>query len=67
MIGQTAETERRKGSPASARQWDEASVFQVLAQRPDGAEAAVARRILDWAKAAGSEPSLDRALLAGKA
>jgi hypothetical protein len=51
VIGQTAEAERLKRPNGSGKQWNEASFFDVLAQRSDGSEQAVARRILDWATA----------------
>jgi len=47
VIGQTAEAERRKGSPSPRKKWDETSFFSVLTAR-GGQEAAVARSILDW-------------------
>jgi hypothetical protein len=53
VIGQTAEAERRKGSTVSTKQWDEASVFEILGSRADGNEAGVARRILEWASGHG--------------
>ena len=53
VIGQTAEAERRKGSTVSTKQWDEASVFEILGSRADPNEAAVARRILEWASGQG--------------
>ena len=51
VVGQT-ETARRKkkvdqGEP---RQWDESSFFSELSQRRGEQEAAVAQRLLDWAK-----------------
>ena len=51
VVGQT-ETARQKkkvdrGEP---RQWDESSFFSDLSQRRGEQEAAVARRLLDWAK-----------------
>ena len=51
VIGQTAEAQQKKApGSAGARQWDEASFFQDLESRRGPIEAAVARRILDWAK-----------------
>ena len=54
VVGQT-ETARQKkkvdrGEP---RQWDESSFFLELSQRRSEQEAAVARRLLDWAKKHG--------------
>jgi hypothetical protein len=49
IIGQTAGVELRKGS-SSGKQWDEASVFEVFASR-GATETAVARRLMDWARA----------------
>ena len=51
VIGQTAEAQQKR-SPArrEARQWDEPSFFQELEARRGNAEAAAARKILEWAK-----------------
>jgi hypothetical protein len=51
VMGQTAEAERRKAATPASKQWDEESVFAVLSSR-SGGEAAVARRLLDWARVA---------------
>ena len=51
VIGQTAEAQQKKSSARrEARQWDEPSFFQELEARQGSAEAAVARKILEWAK-----------------
>jgi hypothetical protein len=51
LVGQTAEAQRKKASPAlETRQWDESSFFQTLEERTSIKEATSARRILEWAK-----------------
>ena len=54
VVGQT-ETARQKKKPdrGESRQWDEASFFLDLSQRRGEQEAAVARRLLEWAKKHG--------------
>jgi hypothetical protein len=54
VVGQT-ETARlkKKVERGEARQWDESSFFLELRQRRNEQEAAVARRLLDWAKQRG--------------
>jgi len=52
FVGQTAEAQRKKGSPApETRRWDEPSFFQDLEERRGKDEAEAAKRILGWAKA----------------
>ena len=50
VVGQT-ETARQKktGRPGELRQWDESSFFADLSRRRGEQEAAVARRLLEWA------------------
>jgi hypothetical protein len=51
VIGQTAQAQGRKsGGRLETRQWDEPSFFQELERRRGGTEAAVAKKILEWAK-----------------
>ena len=51
VIGQTAEAERKKSTGSrESKQWDEDSFLRELELRRDKDEAAVARRLLDWAK-----------------
>lgn len=51
VIGQTEEARGRKADgSAPLRQWDETSFFEDLEERRGPEEAAVARKILDWAK-----------------
>ncbi|HMD96251.1 MAG TPA: hypothetical protein VKM93_02820 [Terriglobia bacterium] len=51
VIGQTAEASTRKSaSPPVKRQWDEESFFRELSDRKGAKEAAVARKILEWAR-----------------
>jgi hypothetical protein len=50
VVGQT-ETARRKKD--EVRRWDESSFFLALSERPGEREAAVARRLLEWAKKHG--------------
>jgi hypothetical protein len=54
LVGQTAEAQRKKASPAlEARQWDEPSFFQALEERTGTQEVTAARRILEWARVRG--------------
>lgn len=53
VVGQTAEAQRRKGSPTTTEPWDAESFFGILQQRADPSEDRVARRILDWAEHRG--------------
>jgi len=55
VFGQTSEAIVRKSTPGPRpkRQWDEESFFVDLVERRGEAEAGVARRILDWARAQG--------------
>jgi hypothetical protein len=54
LVGQTAEAQRKKASPAlEARQWDEPSFFQALQERTGTQEVTAARRILEWARVRG--------------
>lgn len=51
VLGQTVETQQRKSSAAQeTKQWDEGTFLQDLETRRGQVEAAVARKILDWAK-----------------
>lgn len=50
VFGLTAEAEQRKATARPSRQWDEASFFQELEREGGGAEANVARQILEWAR-----------------
>ena len=51
VIGQTAETEVRKDPDGrEKRQWDEASFLKHMEAKNGPAQAAVARRIVDWAR-----------------
>jgi hypothetical protein len=54
VVGQT-ETARQKktGGRGELRQWDESSFFADLTRRRGEQEAAVARRLLDWANQSG--------------
>lgn len=52
VVGHTAEAQQRKGSQSlDRRQWDESSFFEELNRRHETADAAVARRILEWGRA----------------
>lgn len=54
VVGQTESARRKKtGERGEPRQWDEPSFFSELTQRRNEQEAAVARRLLDWAKSRG--------------
>jgi hypothetical protein len=61
VLGQT-ETARQKKSADrdEARQWDEASFFSDLSRRRGEQDAAVARRLLEWAKGNGLRISWGR-------
>jgi hypothetical protein len=51
VVGQTVEAQQKKmGAARERRQWDESSFLQEPELSRDIKEAAVARRILDWAK-----------------
>ena len=51
VVGQTVEAQQKKmGAARERRQWDESSSLQELESRRDVKEAAIARRIIDWAK-----------------
>jgi hypothetical protein len=51
VVGQTESArQKKKVDRGEPRQWDEASFFLDLSQRRNEQEAAVARRLLDWAK-----------------
>ena len=51
VVGQTETArQKKKVDRGESRQWDEASFFSDLSQRRGEQEAAVARRLLDWAK-----------------
>ncbi len=51
VVGQTETArQKKKVDRGESRQWDEASFFLDLSQRRGEQEAAVARRLLDWAK-----------------
>jgi hypothetical protein len=51
VIGQTAESQRkRSGSTSEGRQWDEPSFFEELERRRGAEEAGAARKILEWAR-----------------
>ncbi len=51
VIGQTATAEQKKRTTRQTRQWDEPSFFEELEARKGKEEVAVARKILDWARA----------------
>jgi hypothetical protein len=54
VVGQTESARRKKKvEPGEPRQWDESSFFSELSQRRGEQEAAVARRLLDWANEHG--------------
>ena len=54
VIGQTAQAQRRKGTPGGGtRQWDETSFFAALVSAHGEAQAQVARRLLDWGETKG--------------
>lgn len=53
VLGQTAQTEQRKGSAAPRRKWDEARVMEELANRTSPEVVKVARRLLAFAPDAG--------------
>lgn len=53
VIGQTAEAEQRKGTSASAREWNVTGFFGVLEGRSNPVESRVARSILDWGERRG--------------
>ena len=51
VVGQTETArQKKKVDRGESRQWDETSFFSDLSQRRGEQEAAVARRLLDWAK-----------------
>jgi hypothetical protein len=51
VIGQTAETQRKKAEPSrNGRQWDAPSFLQELQSRRGEKETRVARKILEWAE-----------------
>ncbi len=51
VLGQTETARQRKSADRGlARQWDEPSFFNALRQRRGEQEAAVARRLLEWAR-----------------
>ncbi len=52
VIGQTAQTERRKSASRSGRQWNEDSFFAVLEENTSE-EQRVARELLQWGKDRG--------------
>jgi hypothetical protein len=49
VFGQTAAAQDRKGVAVPKNQWDETSFFLDLEKRGNVADAAMARRLLDWA------------------
>jgi hypothetical protein len=54
VVGQTETArQKKKVDRGESRQWDESSFFSHLSQRRNEQEAAVARRLLDWAKNQG--------------
>ena len=54
VIGQTAQAQRRKGTPGGGtRQWDETSFFAALVSEHGEAQVQVARRLLDWGETKG--------------
>jgi len=54
VIGQTAESQQRKGVSPSAALWDESRFLSDLASRKSAAEVEIARRLLEWARARGA-------------
>ena len=56
VLGQTAEARQKKTSsaPRSSRQWDERSFLEEIERRAGLTEAEVARKIIDWSRAAFS-------------
>lgn len=51
VVGQTETArQKKKGDRGERRQWDESSFFCVLTQRRSEEEAAVAMKLVDWAK-----------------
>ena len=51
VVGQTEMArQKKKADQGESRQWDEASFFSDLSQRQGDQKAAVARRLLGWAK-----------------
>lgn len=48
VVGQTAESEQRKGAAASGREWDSTSFLATLDARDKPAEGSIARAILAW-------------------
>jgi hypothetical protein len=54
VLGQTAQAQRRKGTPGGAtRQWDETSFFAALVSDHGEAQVQVARRLLGWGETKG--------------
>ncbi len=54
VLGQTEAARRKKSADrGESRQWDEPTFFEALRQRRGEQEEAVARRLLQWAKAHG--------------
>jgi hypothetical protein len=52
VVGQTAAAEAAKGTSREKRKWDEPSFYAELEARKGPDNAAIARSIVDWAKAA---------------